>query len=183
MKHEQPQWDYLTTYFKTTAPLFLSKRDSAGCRVCRTRPDAGAGDRRSAFARQRADGFAGRGAAGRTTYAAASIRLGLRVALDQRIAVRYSLAGLEPADSAEHPSPLRDRGRSDTLFSDHAVSLIHNAARRYPRVVNNLAGHALTSAKSAIVEEKSARIAVTESCHERVIHFATSLCGGCRHRA
>jgi type II secretory pathway predicted ATPase ExeA len=60
-------------------------------------------------------------------------------------------------------------GRSDPLFSDDAVTLIHNAARGYPRAVNNLAVHALTAAfaaKSAIVDEKSARIAVTESGHD-----------------
>ena len=60
-------------------------------------------------------------------------------------------------------------GRADTLFSDDAVTLIHNAARGYPRAVNNLAVHALTAAfatKSAIVDEKSARVAVTETGHD-----------------
>ena len=58
---------------------------------------------------------------------------------------------------------------NDTLFSDDAITLIHNAARGYPRAVNNLAVHALTAAfaaKAAIVDEKAARIAVTESGHD-----------------
>jgi type II secretory pathway predicted ATPase ExeA len=29
-------------------------------------------------------------------------------------------------------------GRTDTLFSDDAITLIHNASRGYPRAVNNL---------------------------------------------
>ena len=55
------------------------------------------------------------------------------------------------------------------MFSDDAVIMIHNAARGYPRTVNNLALHALTAAfaaKSVIVDEKSARIAVTEMGHD-----------------
>ena len=60
-------------------------------------------------------------------------------------------------------------GRTDTLFSDDAITLIHNAARGYPRAVNNLAVHALTAAfaaKAAIVDEIAARIAVTETGHD-----------------
>jgi type II secretory pathway predicted ATPase ExeA len=44
--------------------------------------------------------------------------------------------------------------------------VIHNAARGYPRAVNNLAINALTAAfarNQAIVDEKPARIAVTET--------------------
>ncbi len=55
------------------------------------------------------------------------------------------------------------------MFSDDAITLIHNAARGYPRAVNNLAVHALTAAfaaKAAIVDEKAARIAVTETGHD-----------------
>jgi type II secretory pathway predicted ATPase ExeA len=56
--------------------------------------------------------------------------------------------------------------RSDTLFSDDAITLIHNAARGYPRAVNNLAINALTAAfarGSSIVDEKAARIAISET--------------------
>ena len=61
---------------------------------------------------------------------------------------------------------LKIAGRADALFSGDAVTVIHNAARGYPRAVNNLAINALTAAfarKSAIVDEKAARIAVTEN--------------------
>lgn len=57
-------------------------------------------------------------------------------------------------------------GRADTLFSTDAVHLIHNAARGYPRAINNLAVNALTLAfacNSSIVDEKAARIAISET--------------------
>ena len=57
-------------------------------------------------------------------------------------------------------------GRTDPLFFDEAMMMIHNAARGYRRAVNNLSVQALAAAfaaKTAIVDEKSARIAVTES--------------------
>ena len=56
-------------------------------------------------------------------------------------------------------------GRSDTLFSDDATALIHQTSRGYPRAVNNLAVQALIAAfaaDKAIVDESSARAAVTE---------------------
>ena len=91
-------------------------------------------------------------------------------ALDQRIAVRYALAGMTPADTADYIGHhAKVAGRTDPLFSDDAITVIHNAARGYPRAVNNLALHALTAAfaaKTAIVDEKSARIAVTETGHD-----------------
>lgn len=98
------------------------------------------------------------------------LKLGVLAALDQRIAVRYALAGMAPTDTADYISHhLTIAGRSDPLFSDDAVTLIHTAARGHPRAVNNLAVHALTAAfaaKAAIVDEKAARIAVTESGHD-----------------
>jgi type II secretory pathway predicted ATPase ExeA len=56
-------------------------------------------------------------------------------------------------------------GRSDTLYSDDAAALIHQTSRGYPRAVNNLAIAALIAAFAAgkaIVDESSARTAVTE---------------------
>jgi type II secretory pathway predicted ATPase ExeA len=98
------------------------------------------------------------------------LRLGVLAALDQRIAVRYALAGMSPPDSADYITHhCKIAGRTDPLFSDDAVTLIHNAARGYPRAVNNLAVQALTAAfaaKASIVDEKSARVAVTESGHD-----------------
>ena len=98
------------------------------------------------------------------------LRLGVLAALDQRIAVRYALAGMTPADTTDYIGHhLRIAGRTDTLFSGDAITVIHNAARGYPRAVNNLAVHALTAAfaaKTTIVDEKAARIAVTETGHD-----------------
>src|SRR6266545_2847764 len=56
-------------------------------------------------------------------------------------------------------------GRSDTLFSDDAIALIHQVSRGLPRAVNNLAVQALVAAfagKKAIVDESSARAAIAE---------------------
>jgi type II secretory pathway predicted ATPase ExeA len=95
------------------------------------------------------------------------LRLGVLAALDQRIAVRYSIAGMNATDTADY---IRHHctiaGRSDTLFSDDAISLIHNASRGHPRAVNNLALHALTAAFAAdhaIVDEKATRVAISET--------------------
>jgi Type II secretory pathway, component ExeA (predicted ATPase) len=56
-------------------------------------------------------------------------------------------------------------GRSDTLFSDDAIGLIHEVSRGLPRQVNNLAVASLIAAfasKKAIVDESAARAAVAE---------------------
>ena len=94
------------------------------------------------------------------------LRLGVLAALDQRISVRYTIAGMNTADTADYiRHHLKLAGRDDTLFSDDATRLIHNASRGYPRAVNNLAINALTAAFAAdhaIVDEKAARIAITE---------------------
>jgi type II secretory pathway predicted ATPase ExeA len=94
------------------------------------------------------------------------LRLGVLAALDQRIAVRYSIAGMNGTDTADYiRHHCKIAGRADTLFSDDAIGLIHNASRGHPRAVNNLALHALTAAFAAdhaIVDEKAARIAISE---------------------
>ena len=95
------------------------------------------------------------------------LRLGVLAALDQRISVRYALAGMDPKETAEYISHhLKIAGRTDTLFSADATTLIHNASRGYPRAVNNLAVNALTAAfarDSSIVDEKAARTAISET--------------------
>ena len=56
-------------------------------------------------------------------------------------------------------------GRSDRLFSDDAIALVHQVARGLPRMVNNLAIQSLVAAyatKKAIVVVWSARMAVAE---------------------
>jgi hypothetical protein len=73
-------------------------------------------------------------------------------------------------ETADCVSPhLKLAGRSDTLFSDDAVALIHQVSRGLPRAVNNLAIQALVAAfatSKAIVDESSARAAITEATTE-----------------
>jgi type II secretory pathway predicted ATPase ExeA len=94
------------------------------------------------------------------------IRLGAFAALDQRVALRYSMAGMEAAETASYVvHHLKIAGRSDTLFSDDALALVHQVSRGLPRAVNNLAVQSLVAAfadNKAIVDESSARAAVTE---------------------
>ncbi|MFD0440631.1 ExeA family protein [Streptomyces chartreusis] len=99
-----------------------------------------------------------------------NIKLGMLAALDQRIAIRYNMppmTGEETTSYLAHHLALA--GRSDTLFSDDAITLIHDTARGYPRAVNNLAVQALLSAyadNKSIVDESSARAAVAEVTEE-----------------
>jgi type II secretory pathway predicted ATPase ExeA len=82
------------------------------------------------------------------------LRVGDMAALDQRIQLRYHI-----------PAHLSQAGRSDTLFSDDAVRVIHAQARGLPRAVNRLAITALLAAYAAgntIVDESSARTAISE---------------------
>jgi len=94
------------------------------------------------------------------------IRLGAFAALDQRVALRYSMAGMDPTETGGYVAHhLKIAGRSDTLFSDDALALIHQVSRGLPRAVNNLAVQSLVAAFAdgkAIVDESSARAAVTE---------------------
>jgi len=94
------------------------------------------------------------------------IRLGAFAALDQRIALRYSMTGMDAAETSSYVAHhLKIAGRSDTLFSDDALALVHQVSRGLPRAVNNLAIQSLVAAfadNKAIVDESSARSAVTE---------------------
>jgi type II secretory pathway predicted ATPase ExeA len=94
------------------------------------------------------------------------LRQGTFAALDQRIAVRYTIGGLTTAETTSYVQQhLALAGRSDTLFSDDAVALIHEVSRGLPRQVNNLAISSLIAAfaqNKSIVDESSARAAVAE---------------------
>jgi type II secretory pathway predicted ATPase ExeA len=94
------------------------------------------------------------------------IRLGAFAALDQRIALRYELTGMTLTETADYLTHhLKLAGRSDPLFSDDAIALIHQTSRGIPRAVNNLAVQALVAAFAdgkGIVDESSTRAAVTE---------------------
>ena len=94
------------------------------------------------------------------------IKLGSFAALDQRIALRYTLPGMTHTETRDYLSHhLKLVGRSDQLFSDDAADLIHQTSRGLPRAVNNLALQALIAtfaANKTIVDESAARAAVTE---------------------
>jgi len=102
------------------------------------------------------------------------IKLGTFAALDQRIALRFAMPPLAPAETTAYIAAettayighhLNLAGRADTLFSDDAAALIHQVSRGLPRAINNLAIQSLVAAyaaKKAIVDESSARAAVTE---------------------
>ena len=94
------------------------------------------------------------------------IKLGTFAALDQRIALRYAMNGMTREETTAYVRHhLELVGRSDTLFSDDALALIHQVSRGLPRAVNNLAVQALVAAyatNKTVVDESSARAAVTE---------------------
>ncbi len=94
------------------------------------------------------------------------LRQGTFTALDQRIAVRYAIAGLDAKETTSYVAHhLALAGRSDTLFSDDAIALIHDTSRGLPRLINNLAVGSLIAAfaaKKAIVDESAARTALAE---------------------
>jgi type II secretory pathway predicted ATPase ExeA len=98
------------------------------------------------------------------------IKLGILAALDQRIALRYTMPAMTTEETGSYiKHHLGLAGRSDTLFSDDATTLIHQTSRGYPRAVNNLAVQALVAAFAAnknIVDESSTRTAVTEVTSE-----------------
>jgi type II secretory pathway predicted ATPase ExeA len=94
------------------------------------------------------------------------LKLGVLAALEQRIGLRYAMA---PMTDTETGSYLRHHltlaGRSDTLFSDDAIGLIHQTSRGYPRAVNNLALQALVAtfaADKTIADESATRTAIAE---------------------
>ena len=94
------------------------------------------------------------------------LRLGVLAALDQRIGLRYAMPAMTPEQTASYITHhLQLAGRTDTLFSDDATTLVHDAARGLPRAVNNIATQALVAAmanRKNIVDEQSARTAVNE---------------------
>lgn len=94
-------------------------------------------------------------------------RLAVLAALEQRIGIRYSMPPMTNEETASYISHhTKIAGRSDTLFSDDAINLIHTTARGYPRAVNNLALQALVATyatRQAIVDEKAARAAIADT--------------------
>jgi type II secretory pathway predicted ATPase ExeA len=79
--------------------------------------------------------------------------------------MRYNIKGMDLAEDAAYlKHHLSLAGRSDPLFSDDAIALIHQTARGIPRAVKNLALQSLVAAfldGKGIVDE-SARAGLTE---------------------
>ena len=94
------------------------------------------------------------------------LRQGVFAALDQRIALRCTIDGMDRKETGDYIAHhVKLAGRSDTLFSDDAVALIHDASRGLPRAVNNLATQTLIAAyaqNKSICDESSARAALAE---------------------
>jgi type II secretory pathway predicted ATPase ExeA len=94
------------------------------------------------------------------------LRQGTMAALDQRISLRVHMDGMDLAETVAYTRHhLGLVGRSDPLFSDDAVAVVHHASRGLPRAVNNLALQALVAtfaADKAIVDESAAKMAVVE---------------------
>jgi type II secretory pathway predicted ATPase ExeA len=93
-------------------------------------------------------------------------RLGVFAALDQRIATRYQLAPMDPAEAAQY---LRHHlalvGRTDPLFADDAVARLHKLSLGLPRALNNVDIAALIAAATAgkaLVDDDCAKKAVAE---------------------
>jgi type II secretory pathway predicted ATPase ExeA len=91
---------------------------------------------------------------------------GAFAAVDQRIIMRVHLDGMDLPQTADYlRHHLTLAGRSDTLFSDDALIVIHQASRGLPRAVNNLALQSLVAtftAKKSIVDQSAAKMAVVE---------------------
>ncbi|MDJ0315529.1 AAA family ATPase [Arthrobacter sp. H35-D1] len=95
------------------------------------------------------------------------LKLAVLSALDQRISTRFQINGMGPKDTAEYiHSHLSYAGRTDPLFSEDAITTIHDGARGYPRAINNLAISALIASFAtgkAIVDQSAAQSAITEN--------------------
>jgi len=94
------------------------------------------------------------------------LRLGVLAALDQRIGLRYAMPAMTADQTAAYITHhLQLAGRADTLFSDDAAALIHQASRGYPRAVNRLAAAALLATyttRKTIADTTVVRAAITE---------------------
>ena len=98
------------------------------------------------------------------------LRLGVFAALDQRIAVRYQIAGMDLSESLAYlRHHLSLAGRADPLIADDAAARLHRYANGLPRALNNAATAALMAAAvegKALVDDACARRAITELTRE-----------------
>ncbi len=109
----------------------------------------------------REGGFDGLVPAPRRVANATSERL-----LELAVALRSTIDGMDRKETGEYIAHhVKLAGRSDTIFSDDAAALIHDASRGLPRAVNNLATQTLIAAyasNKSICDESSARAARAE---------------------
>lgn len=95
------------------------------------------------------------------------LKLAVMAALDQRIGTRFTLGGMNLEETNDYITKhLAYAGRTDTLFSEDAITIIHQASRGYPRAINNLTISALIATYSenkTIVDQTAAQSAVTEN--------------------
>jgi type II secretory pathway predicted ATPase ExeA len=101
---------------------------------------------------------------------AAKMALGILAALEQRITVRRTMTGMNSNETGDYiRHHLQLAGRSDPLLTDDATALIHDSSRGKPRAINRLAIAALIATCTAgknLVDETSARTAITETNHD-----------------
>jgi type II secretory pathway predicted ATPase ExeA len=94
------------------------------------------------------------------------LRQGVFAALDQRISVRYELAGMDLAESVAYlRHHIELAGRTDQVFADDAAARMHRYANGIPRALNNAARSALMAAAAdgkGIVDDLCAKKAVAE---------------------
>ena len=94
------------------------------------------------------------------------LKIGTLAALDQRVGLRFHLDGMDLPETVSYVKHhLQLAGRSDPLFSDDALTLLHQTGRGIPRAVNNLAVQALVAAFAdgkGMVDERAARTAIAE---------------------
>lgn len=97
---------------------------------------------------------------------ASKLRQGIFAALDQRIAVRYTITGMDLAESIAYlRHHLALAGRTDPLIADDAAARLHRYANGIPRALNNAATAALMAAaadRKAIVDDTCAKKAISE---------------------
>ena len=103
---------------------------------------------------------------GRPAHAPPLRKLGVLAALEQRITVRYQMKRMTPDETAGYiRHHLEHAGRTAELFTDDAITQIHQAARGKPRAVNNICTAALiatASTRKNLVDHASARAAIAE---------------------
>ncbi len=94
------------------------------------------------------------------------LNLAVMAALDKRIGTRFTIGGMNADDTGAYiKGHVGFASRSDPIFSEDTITVIHLESRGYPRTINDLALAALMatrSTKSAIVDQSAAQSAVSE---------------------